>query len=266
MAKAGGQNAPDGEGRKPGEQTGLKAGSKEERDLTNSQMCIMGCDRRSVIKLLPFVLSDGGVYKGREIYFTSTDEALVEHFRAVAHEAFGYKGYVVKRSNGAYVVRIKGRGYVECLADVVPEVVCKPRCAVKLPQELYRHADVAKWFIKVYASCDGGISVMLGRRGKYRFLVRRVFITAKDPDIRSQIAELWRTLGYRPHDDRDKHIYISSKEDLVKYAQEIRFLDGVKVTRNSKRFGGIEKNTLLDLVVKSYEDLHALDPFFPATL
>ena len=225
----------------------------------------MRCDRYEVLRVLPFVLSDGGVYNNREIYFTSTDAALVGHFRTVATVAFGYGGYVVKRSNGAYVVKIKGYDYFKCLAEVMPDILYKndKGRAIRLPDELYSDKDLAKWFIKVYASCDGGVSVMLGRRGNITFYVRRVFITSKNPYLRRQIGDLLKALSFAPRDDGDKHIYLSRREDIVRYAEEIRFLEQVKVTKNSKRFRGMEKNQLLDLVVRSYGNPHLLDPFFP---
>ena len=222
----------------------------------------MECEWRSVIELIPFILSDGGIYRGKELYFVSTDIVLIEHFRQAAVKAFNYGGYVVIRSNRSYVVKIKGREYVNCLAEVAPGILCKPKCSPTLPQDLYEDLDLAKWFIKVLASCDGGVSVSLGRKGKYRFLVRKVFITAKDLGVRTQVASILRTLGFNPHDDKEKHVYLSAKRDVIRYASEIRFLDGVKVTRNSVRFRGLEKNRLLDLVVQSYDDPHVLTPLF----
>ncbi len=222
----------------------------------------MECERRSVVELIPFILSDGGVYRGKELYFVSTDIALIEHFRQAATKTFGYAGYVITRSNYSYVVKIRGRRYVECIAGVMPEILCRPQCSPRLPRDLYEDLDLARWFIKVLASCDGGVSVSLGRKGKYRFLVRKVFITAKDPGVRVQIINILETLGFNPHDDKEKHVYISSKRDVIRYAREIRFLDGVKITRNSKRFYGLEKNLLLDLIVRSYENPHELISFF----
>ena len=222
----------------------------------------MECDRRSAIELLPFILSDGGIYRGKELYFTTTDIALVEHFRQAAAKTFNYRGYIVRRSNRSYVVKIKGEKYVRCLTEVVSGILCKPRCTVTLPQDLYEDLDLARWFIKVLASCDGGVSVSLGRKGIYKFLVRKVFITAKDVDLRAQIINILRALRFNPHDDKEKHVYISAKNDIIRYAREIRFLDGVKITRNSKRFYGLEKNHLLDMVVQSYDDPRVLTPLF----
>ena len=222
----------------------------------------MECDRRSAIELLPFILSDGGIYRGKELYFTTTDTALIERFRQAAAKAFNYKGYVVKRSNHSYVVKIKGEGYVRCIAEVAPGILCKPRCGVTLPSDLYEDLDLARWFIKVLASCDGGVSVSLGRKGKYKFLVRKVFITAKSVDIRTQVINILRELKFNPHDDKEKHVYLSAKNDIIRYAKEIRFLDGVKITRNSKRFHGLEKNHLLDLIVQSYDDPRVLTLLF----
>ena len=224
----------------------------------------MECDRYGVLRVLPFILSDGGIYKAREIYFTTTDMALVDHFRRAAMEAFNYGGYIVRRSNGAYVVKIKGYDYVGCVRAVMPDILYKADMnrVITLPSELFRDRDLAKWFLKVYASCDGGVSIMRGRRGNTTFYVRRVFITAKNPHLREQIRELLKILQYTPRDDKDKHVYLSRREDIARYAKEIRFLEHVKVTGNSKRFHGLDKNQLLDLMVKSYGNPHLLDSFF----
>jgi hypothetical protein len=147
----------------------------------------MECDRRSAIELLPFILSDGGIYRGKELYFTTTDTALIERFRQAAAKAFNYKGYVVKRSNQSYVVKIKGEGYVRCIAEVAPGILCKPRCGVTLPSDLYEDLDLARWFIRFWHRVTVASRCRLAGKGKYKFLVRKVFITAKSVDIRTQV-------------------------------------------------------------------------------
>ena len=46
---------------------------------------------------------------------------------------------------------------------------------------------------------------------------------------------------------------LNKKSDLIKFAKEIRFVNGVKVTKNSKNWCGFEKNQILDLAIKTFE-------------
>jgi len=46
-------------------------------------------------------------------------------------------------------------------------------------------------------------------------------------------------------------LILDRKQDIIKFAKEIRFVDGVKITRDSKNWCGFGKNQILDLVIRS---------------
>jgi hypothetical protein len=47
-------------------------------------------------------------------------------------------------------------------------------------------------------------------------------------------------------------VVLERKEDLIKFQKEVRFVDGVKVTKNGI-WSGMDKNNVLDILVKTFE-------------
>ena len=44
-----------------------------------------------------------------------------------------------------------------------------------------------------------------------------------------------------------------SREAIIKYKENIGFVDGVRMTGNSKFWKGVTKNKVLDIISKSYD-------------
>jgi hypothetical protein len=47
-------------------------------------------------------------------------------------------------------------------------------------------------------------------------------------------------------------VVLERKEDLIKFQKEVRFVDGVKVTKNGI-WSGMDKNDVLDILVKTFK-------------
>ena len=69
-----------------------------------------------------------------------------------------------------------------------------------------------------------------------------------------QVYELLKRLGFKPTiREVNDEILLIKKIDIIKFSKKIRFVDGVKITKNSKNWEGFEKNKILDLAVRTFE-------------
>lgn len=121
-----------------------------------------------------------------------------------------------------------------------------------LPVALCNDPKTIRQFLKVAFSCDGGINLYVAR-GKYKFLIRNVYLACQHPVLRQQYFELLKKLGIVGKIlEKDELIRIQGKGSLEKFAQEVGFMSGVKITQNSAYWQGFEKQKVLGLAVASY--------------
>lgn len=92
------------------------------------------------------------------------------------------------------------------------------------------------------------------------FLVRKVLISVKHPTLSEQLTELLKKLGYKPSQFKDQ-IRLTRREDLEKFYGEIGFIEGSRVSDDSRFLRGIEKNVVLKMVVDSYQNPKSLLDF-----
>lgn len=131
----------------------------------------------------------------------------------------------------------------------------------QIPRDVFVSESLAKAFLKIYASCDGGVSVVLAKNKKGSlFLVRKVLISVKHPTLSEQLTELLKKLGYKPSQFKDQ-IRLTRREDLEKFYGEIGFIEGSRVSDDSRFLRGIEKNAVLKMVVDSYQNPKSLLDF-----
>jgi hypothetical protein len=129
-------------------------------------------------------------------------------------------------------------------------VASLPEFIFKLP-----NAELAK-VLQVMFSCDGCISlwVVWNKRWKLWEIKKWIKYACKHPTIREQVYRLLVKLGYQPVvREQNDEILLTKKFDIIKFSREIRFVDEVKVTKDSRNWEGFEKNTILDFAVKSYQ-------------
>lgn len=234
---------------------------------------------REILRLIPFLLSDGGVspkgINGWTIYLRNNDLEIINEFRSNVKKAINKRPSLIKRKDGTFMVRIdsvelgnlllkfsptyrtsKRDRYPACPGTYGGRCVCKTcetkeeTTPAKIPEEIFADIKLAKYFLKVYASCDGGVSVTVTKKEKYKFLVRKVFISVTHPKIKSGLIRLLNLLGFRPK-HYEGQIRLTSKEDLEKF-RKIGFIDGCKIGKDSKILSGMEKNLVLEKMISSY--------------
>lgn len=109
--------------------------------------------------------------------------------------------------------------------------------------------------LKMMFSCDGSISlwVVWNKRWNLWEIKKWIKFACKHPTIRKQVFNLLQKLDYEPiiREENDE-ILLTKKKDIIRFASEIRFVNGVKVTKDSRNWEGYEKNQILNLSIKTY--------------
>ncbi len=240
---------------------------------------------RQTIKLTPFLLSDGGLSpRGKEswtIYFRNKDSATIKEFRNILFACTKRTGHVQKRKDGTYMVKIHSKKLGEELLNFSPSYrtsECKryPRCPAlygkrgsckictykkqkptnyppsQLPKIVFKDKKMAKYFLKIYTTCDGGVSATLSKT-KYPFLIKKLFISVKHSILRDNLMKLLMDLGFKPK-VYSEQIRLIGNFDLTKFNKEIRFIENSRIGKDSKRLHGYEKNFILEKIIESYEN------------
>ena len=128
----------------------------------------------------------------------------------------------------------------------------------RLPvQELLQH-NVAEDFLRAAFSSDGGVNLYVARRsgarGGTRWLIRGVYIACAHPALRSDYCTLLKVLGIRVRNVAgDGKVKIETEEDIRAFQKKVGFIEGVHITHTSRFWPKVEKQDLLNRLVKSYK-------------
>lgn len=246
---------------------------------------------RQDVLLAAFLLSDGGITaRGKEswtIYFRNKDKSVIDEFQKVLKNSCGRMGYYVKRTDGSWFIRLHSKELANRLFQLSKSYRTKacnnfPICRhltgkrsscelygtqiiegieypkAEIPKQIFKNRQLAKDFLKIYASCDGGISVVPAKNSRGSlFLVRKIFISVKHPRLNEQLTKLLEKLGFSPSRYEDQ-LRLTKKEDLEKFRNEIGFIKGAKISKDSKFLFGHEKTQILDMTIHSYKNPQSL--------
>ena len=218
--------------------------------------------------LIGLLLTDGSISKSKnswDIEFTNKSKELHSIFRKVLRELFGeihFQEGSDSRNGDIVRTRVKSKHIGDFLHKFSPTFRTKKFKngefpLSRLPDFVFQlKVQEIKEFLKILFSTDGCVvlSICWERKRKCWRIKPQVKITCAHPLIRKQIFDLLHNLGFSPiiH-SKNFDIMLNKKSDLIKFAKEIRFVDGVKVTKNSKNWRGFEKNQILDLAIKTFE-------------
>ncbi len=253
---------------------------------------------RQLVLLSAYLLTDGGISARNDrdwtIYFRNKDEEIIKSFQEQLFACCGKNGYITKRNDGTDFVRLHSKKLAEEMFQLSQSYRTKacntfPVCRhlngkmsscklfgtlmidgieypkAKIPDDVFESKKLAKEFLKIYASCDGGISVVPAKNKKNSlFLVRKVLFSVKHPILNQQITDLLKSLGYLPSQYKDQ-IRLVKKKDIAKFSKEIGFIEGAKISNDSKFLSNLEKNLILSKVVESYDNPKTLLDFLHKT-
>lgn len=214
--------------------------------------------------LVGLLLTDGcvtGVSSGKpKVIFTNKSEFLQSFFKEKFIEVFGktnFKEFL--RSNGVTNIEVNSKKIVTELLKLTPTFRTRqfedgtfpnvkiPEFMKELPIESLRKV------LQAMFSADGCVilRVRLHNRKKKWEILREIKLSCKHPQLKEETANLLRRLELNPK-IRSDCIALTRKQDMVKFQKEIRFVDGLKVGENMI-WDGIEKNFVLDLLVKTFD-------------
>lgn len=112
--------------------------------------------------------------------------------------------------------------------------------------------EIISQFLKVAFACDGGVNLYVAR-GKYKWLIRNVYLACKHPTLIKQYRDLLRILGIRAQVlTKNWLIRIQGRVDLLRFIEKVGFLEGVNITQNSQYWEGCSKQKILLLLAESY--------------
>jgi len=211
--------------------------------------------------LVGLLLTDGYVNpKEGKIVFTNKSEELHKLFRETVSKVFGKVNFLENfNKNGVKNTTVNKKSIVKRLLEFTPTFRTR-----KFKNGKFPNAQIPRFFnslssddlskvLQAMFSADGSV-ILRVRWNKFKKkweILREIRLASEHPTLKNQIKKLLKKLGFKNPRIRKDCIAICNKHDLIKFAKEIRFVDGVKVTKN-KLWSGRNKNEVLDLLVKSF--------------
>jgi hypothetical protein len=221
--------------------------------------------------VIGLLLTDGWVSKNKsswQIGFTNRSEELHELFKEKIKKIFGDVHFTTtpnSKNKGIKVTTLTSKKIGDFLHSFTPSFRKKAftngtfsNC--KLPDFFFNLSkEEIKQVLSAMFSADGGVTLSVGwrkRNVKCRInegweIKREIILGCKNPRIKKQIIKLLEKLGFNPREDKIK-IVLEKKRDIIKFKNEIGFIDGVKISK-SNTWKGFEKNQILDLAIKTME-------------
>ena len=222
--------------------------------------------------LIGLLLTDGWV-SSKQIGISNKSEEMHRIFKEKVSLLFGTQNFKERKSGfNVKQTEVNNISIVKTLIKIckLENFRRKPFANglfpdVRLPEFIKELSNQEKCkVLQTIFSADGSISLSIRwhKRNKKWEIRRRIELACKHPILRKDLIELLRSVGLRPVNSKNENITLEKKEDLIKFAKEIRFIDGVKISANSKIWHDIEKNKVLDLAVKTIKlDGHFLKKF-----
>jgi hypothetical protein len=240
--------------------------------------------QEQLIKLHAYTLSDGSLNRDRDgcwrLIFTNKDHFLLSDFKETIR-SLGYN-YYEQRCRRAIQVVARSRKLAEELLSLSPSYRTRPCSASpKCPRltnsglgscmyceplqyvgKLYpptritnmSNRQLMKEFLKVYASCEGGVKLDILSEKPLK-IRRQVFIATTNPFLSRQLIYLLRTLGISAREEWPS-IVISYRANLQRFQEMVGFIPNCRVMKG--KWKGLTKNELLTLTLRSYEDASLL--------
>ena len=111
--------------------------------------------------------------------------------------------------------------------------------------------DTLREVIRLMFSCDGSpvFTQKFDKKKQIWRIVRRIKFASKNEKLLLQVSKILRILGFSPQISKHELI-LERKSDIIKFAKEIRFVEGVKMSKRSK-WNYLTKNAVLDLILLS---------------
>lgn len=210
----------------------------------------MNTRKENIYRLAMMLLAEGSVTlnrKGGTVKFTNTSEELKRYFKNIASQL----NYRIKIKDSKNLV-IYSIDLAKELLRLCKNFRTKPFkkddkiefSAATFPVEIFQLPNSKiKELLRIYFTCEGGVVIGSDIRND------EVIVRICHPTLRKQILQLLDKINIKASVRGYGLIYIRRREEIEKFAKEIRFIDGVKAVRGKHK--GIEKNKLLEFIINS---------------
>ncbi len=209
-----------------------------------------------VLKLSAMLVTDGciiGSPKKLKIRFINKADSLHHEFKNLVRKLVKDKVKIleVMDKNGVKTSEVNSNR----LARFLNSLIGKPK---HLPLELMENCDknLLNEILKLMFSCDGSpvFTWKFDKKKRIWRNVRRIKFASKNRKLLLQVVEILHQLGFHPQISTQE-IILERKSDILKFANEIKFVEGVKMGKRSK-WNFLTKNDVLDMMVSSFDSLH----------
>lgn len=218
--------------------------------------------------LVGMLLTDGCLSKNGNSYdieFTNKSDELHRLFKQQMKKLFNVSNFTEISDSRFKEIRrtkIKNKQIGEALLDVVPTFRTKkfidgsfPKSS--LPKFFYEMSDESLCkILQTIFSTDGSVSLwpVWNKRKSVWEIKKLVKISCAHTAIRKQYFQLLKKLDFSPTlREINNEVVLFKKQDLIKFKKEIRFVNGVKITGDSRHWEGFEKNQILNLAIRSFK-------------
>ena len=228
-------------------------------------MKLKNFSKQSLAKLIGLLLTDGCVrFESRtyRIVYAGKSEELHKIFRFLIHELFHLDKFYERTDNkGVKITVYSSKKTGEYLVNLCNTFITKyDSSARKHPKinlnvfEKLNNNEMKEVFRLMY-SADGG--VVLGVKwhkllNKWEF-TRRVILKCSHPDLRKKYRELLRKKIEIRTKEWDSSIVIDTKKDIIKFHDDIGFVNKVRASEKSLYWNGVEKNEILRKLIFTYD-------------
>jgi len=211
--------------------------------------------------LVGLLLTDGCVSSSRFVVFHNKSEVMHKMFQKEFSKIFGAVHFTERNeTNGTKRTQVTSKPIVKKLLRTCNLETFRRKQFenaefpnVKLPS-FVKKLSIAKIqkILQVVFTADGSISVSARwhKQNSGWEIRRRVELSCKHPTLKKDFIELLKQVGFSPNSSGE-NITLEKKEDILKFAKEVRFVPEVKVGGDSKYWKGTEKNKVLDLAVRT---------------
>ncbi len=193
------------------------------------------------------------IFKNCMIRLFELDTKRVRISKKIVNGKPFYKAVVDSASSGEFLNSKYGTFRTLAFKNNEDKEVYPP---TKLPFNKDSDHKVICKFLKTAFSCDGGINLYVAKsKFGYKFLIRNAYLACKHPQLQKDYHNLLKIVGIKSKIiSKDWKILIQGRDELNKFKEKVGFIDGVKITQNSKFWQGVEKMKVLNFAINSYNN------------
>lgn len=229
---------------------------------------------KELATLLGLLYTDGCLSpKGKSswrFYFSNKSERLVAVFRDCMAQCFALPASRIRlgtTNDGLHRILVDSKDAGEELTQRFGTFRTLERAGretdARLPVKGLLRSRTTAEFLRAAFSCDGGVNLYVarrkGRNGGTQWLIRGVYLACAHAQLRKDYRQLLSALGIIARNvEKDGKIKIETEKDIRAFYGKVGFIEGVRITHTSRFWPKIEKQALLERLIRSYASPQAV--------